>query len=587
MGDLSHLHRPPPPSSRGPAPLSSQASRAAAQHLVHSVAHLHSSKAESSDDIPCWKGPRLLAFKRHLLSHLGEGGPVLQAFYDSIFAVRRSLKEYSAVSLGARASASGGVDTVVALSREAEGLTQDRLFALWWMFVPEEEEEDDVVGALPPSIRLDIPGINVGADFFLQLVTFLSGGRRSRLHSLVLSYNFILRRDTDRAVRNLTNLRHVTLTGSLNADIFDILAKHSNLHTFTTRAPSIMKAKGETFLTFLASQAETLVELRMEDHARFFDDLGMKNFLPFVNTLTTCKKLKVLGVNATFLKHEDRGRPPPEDMPTVSELHIEHADCFPIHDNALTFKWAVVREFFPKCESLSICGACKYSPAALSGCLDEVAPLLFRVEVPVLASDLSKFFPAFRQVRSAELKLVSFDSSSVPVVQSLVFHRLTDFKLSGQKLWYADFATVFFGAAETIVSFQVELLRGMADFDEKDFIDRLRRRGKNDFRRLKHFTLGAKRFCRPVASEEAVLALLEAAGGSLAELDLTWCRYSTGSALGRVEEAGRRVGLLPKRNIPRRGSQDAQQINAVVPQNALEMLVALEDAAAFAVDVLQ
>ncbi len=175
---------------------------------------------------------------------------------------------------------------ILELDAEAGRLQERQLFAIWWLFVPERRGEATEEGE--QAHTYEFPLLSVRLEFYLQTVSCLTEVPLA-LESLTLQYNWILRQSTDRAFRNVGGtLRHLTLTGTVKADLLQILERRVRLATFKIRQGSV---NFKFFQPFLLSQSGSLEVLDLEDKGQMF---SVENRSNFFLCLSKCRKLRVL-----------------------------------------------------------------------------------------------------------------------------------------------------------------------------------------------------------------------------------------------------------------------------------------------------
>ncbi len=279
----------------------------------------------------------MILAKRNLqLDQLGKLGDEL---YRSIFKVAQTLKEICAATLS---SAEHQAMITYSLEREAKNLLPNQLFALWWLFVPEDEgrkEEKDG----PSEVKRDVAVLDMGNFFYSTLIDYLSA-TTTMLTSITLRYNWILKKATQRALtRNGCRLKHVTLLGSNNDDMLEMLAEYCRLKSLT--ALDITKAFGlpavERFLKSHEQSLEHLNVTRLVD-LRYMSGQERISFLELLSKVSKLSSLRTDGL-------------------CLSAESIEAMQQVPVFENVKSLVFAATTipqpwlgAAFPACQSLCI-----------------------------------------------------------------------------------------------------------------------------------------------------------------------------------------------------------------------------------------
>ena len=415
---LLALCRPSPRRVPSPSSLAEQATNGARRVLYEAV---RTEVDEDDDATPAWKSARLRALKRHLHSTMGDGGPVLQLLYDSIFRVTKMNWSWP----GQNPCLFFSVGDVPRFYVEAEAgrLSQKQFFALWWMFVPEEQEgtvQQGVEAPRPSAMRLDLPMSGVGSEFNLQLVTCLSRpeSKALKLDALTLHYNWILKRDTKKMFCNFRSLRHLTLTGLLNPQLFSILKETVTLSSFKVENYIFVGNDRDSFYHLILSQSECLQELDIHEpdnpHTTSLVEAAL------LRSLAKCQKLAQLNVTATILQGLG--------CPNIRVCSVKR-----IHMYDLTYRPSCrlthFQSLFPSCERLSLARVDFRSAQSLdlavedfSAVSDALVEIDFTFCQPVALRVFLRFLRLLRRVERLDMEMMGFTDYK-------------DFKLKGGMIW--------------------------------------------------------------------------------------------------------------------------------------------------------
>lgn len=144
-------------------------------------------------------------------------------------------------------------------------LPSDLIFVLWWAFIEPFQKNSFFLSTL------DL----FNSEFHSHLITYLASSKAKFLwREVTLRFNWILKKDFIKALKNLPHLKHLTLLGSCHAEVIKLMVGKFKLNKLTLTGPLMNMDKGltpEDFAAFLMSQPE-LKELDLTAfHSKGFD----------------------------------------------------------------------------------------------------------------------------------------------------------------------------------------------------------------------------------------------------------------------------------------------------------------------------